>query len=167
MRIAITGASGLLGRELLNFCLARGHRPVAAVHARSVIASSAIEQIDIDLVQRESVARFVRQSQPDWVVHSAAMTDVDRCEVEPESARVANVETTRNLLDAIRGTKIRLLFVSTDYVFDGRSGPYSEGARENPINVYGRTKREAEMLVAADGPAHLIVRSASFIGVGG
>ncbi len=166
MRVAVTGASGLLGRELLNFCLTRGHQAIAAVHMRPVIASGVIEQVAVDLEQSESAVRFVAQARPDWIIHSAAMTEVDRCEIDPHSARLANLEATRHLLDAVRGTKTRILFVSTDYVFDGKSGPYAEGDRENPINVYGQTKRDAELLVAAD-PANLIVRSASFIGVGG
>jgi len=167
MRIAVTGASGLLGRELLRASLVRGHQAIAAVHTHPVILPNAVEPVQLDLLEPGSVARFVAQSRPDWIIHAAAMTDVDRCEQDQRVARLANVEATRHLLDAIRGTRIRVLFVSTDYVFDGQSGPCAENDRVSPINVYGRTKYEAERLIAAADPGHLIVRSASFVGVGG
>ena len=100
------------------------------------------------------------------VVHLAAMTDVDRCEMEPELATSVNVQGTKNIVDAAREVGARVIYLSTDYVFDGlKSGEYIEEEPPSPINSYGRTKLQGEQYVLTD-PAHLVVRTSWLIGRG-
>lgn len=164
LRIAVTGASGLLGRALIPLLLARGHHVVAGFHSTALPVGA--ETIALDLLDPASIARFVDRANADWIVHAAAMPDVDRCEREPELARAVNAVATRHLMNAVVRTRCRVLYLSTDYVFDGADGPYDEGAAPRPINVYGRTKLEGEQTVQDAGSEHLVVRSASFLGFG-
>jgi dTDP-4-dehydrorhamnose reductase len=99
-------------------------------------------------------------------VHLAALTNVDRCEVEPENAHEINVSGTENVVRAAERARARVILVSTDYVFDGRSEtPYQEDDRRSPLNVYGMTKAEAEDIVSGE-PAGLTIRSSWVFGEG-
>ncbi len=166
MRIAITGASGLLGRALIEKATPH-HQIIAASHSTDVIGRGSVEMIPLDLNDVNSIQRFVHSSQADLFIHAAATTDVDRCECEPELARALNAEATSQLVAALRDSTSRILYISTDYVFDGEIGPYGEDDWPNPINVYGKTKLEGEKAVLALGARASIVRSASFLGYGG
>ena len=98
-----------------------------------------------DLSDGAQVVQAVERLRPDVVVHTQAMSDVDRCEREPDLARRMNVEATEYLVKALAGTPAILLYISTDYVFDGASGrPYDETDAPNPISVYGRSKLDGE-----------------------
>lgn len=166
MRIAITGASGLLGRALIANASPR-HDIIAGVHSAELLDAARIEQCPLDLTDAESIRRFVEHSRPDYLIHSAAITDVDFCEREPKRAQVLNADATRLLVDAVRNLPTRVVYISTDYVFDGTAGPYSETDATNPINVYGKTKLEGELAVRSLDERGVIVRSASFLGTGG
>jgi dTDP-4-dehydrorhamnose reductase len=165
-RIAVTGATGLLGRALVPLLASRGHAVVACHHQSGSAARSGVPSIELDLLDPVSVARFIDLAEARWIIHAAALTDVDRCEREPELASAVNTEATRFLADAVSRSASRLVFLSTDYVFDGTGGPYDESAPPGPINVYGRTKLAAERLVQLSAQDHVIVRSASFLGIG-
>lgn len=166
MRIAITGASGLLGRALIASASSR-HDIIAGIHSSDLLDAGPIEQCPLDLTDAESIRRFVEQSRADYIIHSAAITDVDLCEREPKRAQVLNADATRLLVDVVRELQARVVYISTDYVFDGTAGPYSETDATNPINVYGRTKLEGELAVRSLDERGVIVRSASFLGHGG
>jgi dTDP-4-dehydrorhamnose reductase len=165
-RIAVSGATGLLGRVLVPRLASRGHAVIAGRHQSGHDVFSGVTSISLDLLDPDSVAHFVDQAEANWVIHAAALTDVDRCEHEPELASAINTEATGHLVRAMVRTPSRLVFLSTDYVFDGTSGPYDETASEAPINVYGRTKLAAERLIQTAGQEHVIIRSASFLGIG-
>lgn len=165
MRVAITGASGLLGRALIaqagsEFAI------VAATHSTVIQTTHSPITIPLDLSDPASIRRFVAECKADILIHAAAITDVDRCEREPELAHKINADATQALVDATRGTAIRIVFISTDYVFDGVSGPYKEDDQTNPINVYGASKLAGEQIVLSAGDQHSVVRSASFLGCG-
>jgi len=99
----------------------------------------------LDIRDAEAVRAAVRGFAPDAVLHCAAYTDVDGAEADPGRAAAVNVEGTRNVVEAVRGTHTAVVAFSTDYVFDGRKGsPYVESDRPNPLSVYGRTKLEME-----------------------
>jgi dTDP-4-dehydrorhamnose reductase len=166
LRIAITGASGLLGKALIVAASPR-HQIIAAVHSTNVIARQFLEVVPLDLTEPESIERFIDAAAPDLIIHSAAITDVDLCEREPELARSHNAEPTRQLAHALRRTKTRIVYLSTDYVFDGTSGPYTETDIPHPINVYGQTKLAGEEAILELGDRAAVVRSASFLGKGG
>lgn len=166
VRIAITGASGLLGRALIASAAPR-HDIIAGIHSSELLDAGPIEQCPLDLTDAESIRRFVDQTRPDYLIHSAAITDVDLCEREPKRAQILNADATRLIVDAVRNLQTRVVYISTDYVFDGTAGPYSETDATNPINVYGKTKLEGELAVRSLDERGVIVRSASFLGLGG
>ncbi len=166
MRIAITGASGLLGRALIDEA-ADKHEIVAAFHSSEILDLRYLEQYPLDLAHEDSIRRFIETARADLIIHSAAITDVDLCEREPKLAQIMNAEGTRRIVEAIRNTSTRIVYISTDYVFDGTAGPYAETAPTHPINIYGKTKLEGEVAVLSMEERGTIVRSASFLGRGG
>jgi dTDP-4-dehydrorhamnose reductase len=165
MRIAITGASGLLGRALIT-AASPHHRIIAATHTAPVISDPSIETVPLDLSDPDSISRFVEAASANVIIHTAAIADVDCCEREPELARSLNAAATRLIVDNLRGSSSRLVYISTDYVFDGTGGPYNESDRPHPINVYGQTKLDGETAVLALEEQAATVRSASFLGHG-
>lgn len=154
MRVLIFGASGMLGRDLL---------PAFAEHHVTGLGSR-----DVDLRDASRVSEAVRRACPDWIILSAAYTDVDGCEQDPEKAFAVNRDGAVNVANAALEAGSRLLFVSTDYVFDGsRRTPYEIEDSRNPINVYGRAKAEAEVRLSEILPGCCIVRTSWLFGKGG
>lgn len=148
MRIAVTGAAGGLGGSLMT--LLAGRAGVDAVP---------LTRKEADLADGAAVAEVIRRLRPDVVVHCAAMTAVDQCETAKDLAWQINVEGTRAVADAARGAGARLVYISTDYVFDGaKEGLYAPDDTPHPLNVYGVTKREGEKIALAV-PGGLVVRS--------
>ena len=152
MKVAIFGSGGQLGRALAA-ALATTHDVVAVDHDRA------------DIRHAIAVADVVNAAQPDWVVNSAAMTHVDRCENNPLAAFEINALGARNVARACAAAGAHLLHVSTDYVFDGeKQTPYVEDDVARPINAYGVSKLAGEYFVRADCPAHTIVRTSGLYG---
>jgi len=161
-RILVVGAGGFLGRALCGL-ETEGFRVVPALRViRPPYAAGSAHQLDITSADR--VDDVIRQVDPAWVINTAAMTSVDGCETQPEQARRIHVEGTRNLVRACKAQGSGLMSLSTNYVFDGTAGPYSESDRPNPLNVYGRSKLEGESIVLdADCPG-IVVRTAVLYG---
>jgi len=103
--------------------------------------------IHLDITNSEEVAATIGSHKPDIVILTAALTHVDYCETHQDEAFRINVNGTRHVADACISNNSKLVYLSTDYVFDGRNGPYTEEAVPNPINYYGKTKLEAENIV--------------------
>ena len=134
MRLAITGSSGQLGSTLLR---ATRHDTVLP-----------IDLPDHDITKLDAMVRIVREFRPQIIVHAAAMTDVDGCERDPDSAYRINVIGTRNMAVAALEAGAALVYISTDYVFDGeKPEPYWEYDMPHPLSVYGRTKWVGERTV--------------------
>jgi dTDP-4-dehydrorhamnose reductase len=156
MRLLVTGASGLLG---LNLALeaSRQHTVFGIAH-RTPIRTRSFTVLPADLLEPGAVQSALAVAQPDWVIHCAALADVDACEGAPDLARRLNAELPAELAAAADRGGARLLHVSTDAVFDGSRGGYREDDRPNPLSVYARTKLEGERLVAEANPRALIAR---------
>ncbi len=156
----MTGVSGLLGLNLAWLArdrfevtgVLRGERAVAALEC------TPFHVIAADLTVPGQIERVMEQSQPDVIIHCAALTDVDHCEVCPEEAYRVNAWLPGAIASAAAQNGARLLHISTDAIFDGLRGDYTESDEPNPINVYGRTKLEGEHAVAAADPEALIAR---------
>jgi dTDP-4-dehydrorhamnose reductase len=108
-----------------------------------------MEYIRGDITQQEAISDILTDARPDCVINTAAFTHVDRCETEKDVAWKVNVEGARHVALACRFLGIKMIHVSSDYVFDGEDGPYEEGAAPHPISTYGRTKWESEKAVSA------------------
>ncbi len=151
-RILVTGSEGQLGSELRRLL---GERAVG------------LDLPDLDITDSDAVRAAFDRHCPDVVVNTAAFTHVDGAEAEPERCCAVNVRGVENLVDVCKASGTPIVQISTDYVFDGRqTRPYSESDEPNPQSTYGRTKREAEQIVARY-PHHLILRTAGLFGVGG
>jgi dTDP-4-dehydrorhamnose reductase len=153
MRILITGANGQLGFELRQ--VFSGHDLVLCVRP------------EFDVLRPE-VQDQVLAAKPDVVIHAAAYTDVDGAEGESEQAMAVNAEGTERIARAAAQAGARLIYLSTDYVFDGLKGvPYDERDQPNPLNVYGRSKLEGERLALRRCPNTLIARTSWLYGANG
>jgi len=156
MRILITGSSGLLGSKLV--AAAEAHDVIPTYCSRALFPVS----IRMDITDRNEVIRIVEKHKPNVIIHTAAETNVDKCEVDRERAWKVNVEGTKNIVDVCVRNNILLVLLSTDYVFDGEKGLYTEEDNPNPINFYGYTKLEAERYAVQ--AEHLIIRTSVLYG---
>lgn len=156
----VTGSTGLLGATMVEKA---SHRfAVVAGHRTPGLALPGTGSFVLDLRNPEQVEEVVASSRPAVVVHCAAETGVDFCEDHPEAAMEVNVCGTARLCRAAVGVRAFLVYVSTDSVFDGRRGGYSEEDQPNPVNAYGRSKWSAEQVVRREMPDHLIIRTNFF-----
>ena len=156
MKILITGASGMLGVDLQK-SLAPGHTLVPTD------ISGNIELLDI--TDQNQVTNKINKCRPDLVIHAAAYTDVDGCERNPDKAFLVNAEGTRNVALACELSDAVLVYISTDFVFDGEKGePYTEQDVPNPINHYGASKLAGEKHICKICPRHFIIRTAWLYG---
>ncbi len=155
MKIIITGGSGRLGKDL--------HRTFGVKH--EVLAPSHTE---FDITNPSQVIGYVDFHQPDILIHSAAMADADVCQLNPAQAYLVNTLATQNLAIACRKRQTTMVFISTDYVFDGLKGnPYTEFDATNPINIYGQSKLAAEQILKETLERYFIIRTAWLFGIYG
>lgn len=156
MRILITGASGLLG---LNLALETTHRhTVFGTVNDHRLKTDAFTVIQTNLLAPGSVERLLEHTQPEWVIHCAALANLDACEADPDLARQLNTDLPRTLARHVARSGARMLHVSTDSVFDGLRGDYSEEDLPNPLGVYSRTKLDSEQAVLEVDPTAIIAR---------
>jgi dTDP-4-dehydrorhamnose reductase len=139
VKILVTGAAGQLGRELVDASRRGGHEVFAASRA------------ELDVTDQHSVSSVVSREKPAVIVHAAAWTAVDACESDREKAMLCNATATRYVVQAAREAGARVVYVSTDYVFDGtKSSPYVETDTPNPQSAYGASKLAGEQALDAD-----------------
>jgi dTDP-4-dehydrorhamnose reductase len=156
MRVLVTGAGGMLGRDVIRACELRGHRLAALTHS------------DLDITDGVAVDDAVAGSRPDVVINCAAWTDVDGAEDHETEATRVNSEAAGVVASAAASIEAKVLYPSTDYVFDGRKGsPYVESDRTSPLSAYGRSKLAGETSVEVANPKHFIVRSSWLFGLAG
>ena len=141
-KLLVTGASGLLG----NWTVKLSERD-NLVTPTDVIEPTHPNAVKADITDSEEVRLLFRKVKPDTVIHTASETNVDRCETEKERAWKVNVEGTRNIAEGCRESGAKIVCISTDYVFDGEKGLYTEEDAPNPIDFYGLTKLEGERQV--------------------
>lgn len=152
MSVLVTGANGMVGSRIAARLHEAGEQ-VVAVGRGPRRASRGFEYLEIDLRLPGKLATLIESLRPAGVIHAAAMTDVDACEKDPVEAWLLNVGATEAAALGCRKIGARLTALSTDYVFDGEKGDYSEDDAPNPRGVYARTKRageEATLLLAPD-----------------
>lgn len=147
-RVLITGANGLLGQKLIDL----GRKDASLeVHGtgrgtdRNIPGNHTYHSLD--LTDQASVNELIQDVRPDVVIHTAAMTQVDECEERPEECKLQNVEVVRYLAKACSNVGAFLVHTSTDFIFDGKSGPYREDHEPNPLSVYGQSKLDSENLL--------------------
>lgn len=156
MKLLITGAAGMLGRDVMLAAGNAGHDVVGFGHA------------EMDVTDAAAVEKRIGGERPDVVIHCAAWTDVDGAEESEEAAMEVNGTGSGNVAAAAAAAGSSVVYVSSDYVFDGAKGaPYVETDQTAPLSAYGRTKLAGEEATAAANKRHFIVRSSWLFGVGG
>ena len=152
--ILITGVSGLLGRAVYGAC-----RQLPACHVTGIAHTRTRDgSACLDLCDARVAKEYLDAHQPRIIIHCAAERRPDRCERDPESTMRLNVETTARLAKWSAATGAWLIFISTDYVFDGVTPPYTPEAPTNPLNLYGRSKRDGELAVWAETSDACVLR---------
>ena len=160
MRILVTGIEGMVGSEMWSELVSRGHEVIP-----TDLKPTSPDTLKLDVRDRPTVEKMLKEMSPNLVIHLAAETDVDRCEQEPEYAYSTNSVGTENVASQCQIYGVRLVYVSTAGVFDGeKPTPYIEGDMPNPVNVYGRSKLSGEYAVRHYVSAHQIVRAGWMFG---
>ena len=177
MKVLVTGVNGQLGHDVMNEHAKRGHEGIGSDLAPAYAgvmdgtAVTGMPHISLDITDRESVLEAIRNCRPDAVVHCAAWTAVDLAEDEDKAdkVRAINAQGTQNIADACKETDCVMLYLSTDYVFDGQgTEPWKPDCKDyKPLNVYGQTKLEGELAVSGTLDKYFIVRIAWVFGVNG
>ena len=149
MKILYTGSNGLLGQKISRATPTFPQHEFLATSrgANRIQNMGTAAYASMDITNSEDVLRVVEEFQPDVIIHGAAMTHVDECELYPEQATLVNVGGTRNMAEAAQQVDAHLVHISTDFIFDGKDGPYKEEAEPNPVSHYGWTKLEAEKII--------------------
>jgi dTDP-4-dehydrorhamnose reductase len=148
MRVAVTGANGLVGRRLVARLVSGGHTVLGLSRGPRRV-EGAFEYAPVDLSDGPGLTRVIEAFAPDAILNPGGMTDVDGCERDPNAAWAANVDGVATLARAARALDAHLVHVSTDYVFDGDDGPYAPAAKPNPRGTYAVTKAAGELAVKA------------------
>lgn len=161
MRILITGASGLLGSKIAELAVKLGYEVYSGYLTHEPTHGISLK---LDVRNIDALRGIFDKVRPEVVIHAAALTDVDRCEIDKELAWSINVEGTRNVAELSRRYGAFLVYMSTDYVFKGDKGMYRETEEANPVNYYGLTKLEGERRVINILDDYCIVRSSVIYG---
>jgi dTDP-4-dehydrorhamnose reductase len=151
MKILITGSNGLLGQKIVKRCL-KHHIPFIAtskgVNRNPECPSE--NYIEIDLVNSAEVESLIEKERPTAIIHTAALTNVDYCELHPEECYFVNVRASRILFEAAKNVNAHFQLLSTDFVFDGVTGNYREDDVVNPLSIYAQSKVDAEDFLITD-----------------
>ena len=168
-KILITGSNGLLGQKLISLLLSHKHFELIAtsIGANRCNISEGFVFESMDVTDYQNIENIFQKYKPDVVIHTAAMTNVDLCEDKKSECRKLNVEAVSNLLSAFKSLNNNGHFIhlSTDFIFDGTKGPYSETDIPNPLSFYAQSKLDAEILVQNSGISWSIIRTVLVYGL--
>ncbi len=164
--VLITGANGLLGQKLCRH-FSSSYKVIATdLHSQNFVSPSNLSYESLDLTNRKALEFYVRFYNPTVIINAAAYTDVDGCEINKDQAWAVNVGGVKNLVGVCQKHNIKLVHLSTDFIFDGEKGPYSEDDPPHPVGFYGETKLESENVIKQSGINFLIVRTNILYGFG-
>ena len=177
MKFFVTGVNGQLGHDVMNEVQKRGYEGVGSDIAEQYAGVAdgspvtTMPYVSLDITDRDAVMKVIQEVQPDAVIHCAAWTAVDMAEDDDkvEKVRAVNAGGTQNMADACKSADCKMLYLSTDYVFDGQgTEPWKPDCKDyKPLNVYGQTKLEGELAVSNTLDKYFIVRIAWVFGLNG
>ena len=168
MKILITGSNGLLGQKLLHKLRKDYFVELIATSkgCNRVTERSNYSYFDLDITNNDAVAQLISSEKPQVVINTAAITNVDLCEDEKKACDNLNVDAVKYLADACLKVDAHLIQISTDFIFDGEDGPYSEEDEPNPLSYYGLSKLKSEQLLQAHSVKWTVLRTIIVFGVG-
>jgi dTDP-4-dehydrorhamnose reductase len=159
-RVLVIGSNGLLGQKMTELLLRGSPHTVtmSSIEDRPVVGYQSADYLRVDITSKKDVRHVVESVQPEVIFNCAAMTNVDSCEAERELAWKINVTGVENLVESGRKGSTTIVHISTDYIFDGKTGPYAEDDRPSPISYYGKSKLASDdgaLRLRAGGQAEL------------
>lgn len=167
-KILVTGSNGLLGQKLVKLILekeefdlcatARGSNRIAEFYPK-------MNYVQMDICNRDEVLNIISLENPDYIIHTAAMTQVDDCEDRQEECIELNVNSVKYLIEACEKNDAHLVHLSTDFIFDGKSGPYREEDEANPLSFYGESKLQSEEVLKNSNINWAIARTVLVYGI--
>ena len=168
MKVLITGSNGLLGQKLLHKLRVDEEINLIAISRgkNRVSEKNGYTYFDLDITDNDEVQRVMVEQMPDVVINTAAMTNVDMCEDKKDACDALNVNAVQYLADACQKIDAHLIQISTDFIFDGEDGPYTEEDKPNPLSYYGLSKLKSEQLLQAHAVKWTIVRTIIVFGTG-
>jgi dTDP-4-dehydrorhamnose reductase len=158
-RILVVGANGMLGQSTCSFFARQNNVQLLASSIEEKPQVDGIEYISCDFTIREQIKNVIFDFYPDFIINAAAFTNVDLSETEREMAWKVNVKGVEHLADTCRIIDAHLIHISTDYIFDGKNGPYSENSKPNPLGYYARTKLASENAIKISGAVNAVLRT--------
>ncbi|MHA8060295.1 SDR family oxidoreductase [Aquirufa beregesia] len=166
-RILITGSNGLLGQKLVQLLVKQADIDLIATAKgpNRLVSNSGYTYVSLDITQEKEVMEVFQEYQPDVLIHTAAMTNVDTCEVDPAGCELLNVTAVHYLIQACEAHDTFMCHLSTDFIFDGAAGPYDEEAQPHPISIYGESKLAAEKLLQESSIRWAIARTVLVFGI--
>lgn len=167
MKILLTGANGLLGQAITSiFSRETDYELIlTSVEEKAYLDYGYNYQV-LDITKKENVKNIIGFYTPDVIINCAAFTDVDKCETERELSWKINVDGLKNIIIAARKNESKIIHYSTDYIFDGKNGPYTEESVPNPISFYGREKLASENALVTSDVQFAIIRTLVLYGIG-
>jgi len=156
MKILLTGGAGILGGHLIE--TAPDHIQITATHHKNIPQGNGCEFAPLDITDREAVSRLCLELKPELIIHTAGAANVDFCQNNPGQGSLGNVAGTKNIIQACRAGGIRMIHISSNAVYRGDAPPYGEASPADPVNVYGRLKKESDQLVKNSGLDWTIIR---------
>lgn len=166
-KILITGSNGLLGQKLIDLYLKNNDVQLIAT-ARGINRypiDEGYEYAIMDITSFEQVQEVIKKYKPHCIINTAAMTNVDQCEEDMVGAENLNINAVSHLIDAANQVDAHFIQLSTDFIFDGKAGPYKEDDEPNPLSFYGKTKLEAEKIIRAKSNKWSIIRTILVYGI--
>lgn len=164
-RILITGSNGMLGQRAVQFYSSKDNIELLATSVEEKSVVDSVEYISSDIKDRDSIKKVIHDYCPDFIVHTAAFTNVDLSEKLREDAWKINVKGVEYIAEAARAIDAHIIHISTDYIFDGKNGPYDENAIPDPVGYYGRTKLASENTLRISGTFFTILRTNVLYGI--
>lgn len=161
--VVFTGVSGLLGKYFLN--TSPSQYKIIGIYNKTV------NQVDkhknlfkLDITEKETVINFFKKKAPSIVIHAASIGNVDFCESHPDLAQKINIEGTSNILEACRAIGAKIIFTSSNAVYNGKNPPYGETSERLPVDIYGKTKKEGEDMIISSEVSYVILRLMTMYG---
>jgi len=163
MKLLITGSTGFVAGHVIEQASENWsvHGVSRSIHTSS---SGSAQNHVADLLEPDQVSRLIQEIRPDAVIHTAAMANIDQCQTDQVSAHAVNVGATRTIADLCKNMGIKLVYCSTDSIFDGEKGNYEEKDTPHPVNFYAETKVEAEKIVLSASDRNVVARLSLVMG---